>query len=529
MKLNLNQVSNSLDDVREMVGEDSPNMETVPGKSGAESPSVESDNTQHGDLDLILSEGSNSNTNAEEFFRSPFAIAGKALRLKGIGRSNIKAILTIIVGLLSAQTGEPLAIGITQEETGGVTALDLALNLVKKCNPIEFSEVRRKTLFESGSHLKGSAIVCFDSTIFRKILSDVFLLIERSVAINHNSVLTKGTINMEIQKIEGPISWVTISKDPSDPFLAHPFVLKVHLTVDADGKRERTLKFVTQTGARDQEEFDVLSGCVSALFERAKDVPVDIPYASQLYDALDSSVPNFEIKVDLIFRVLRNVVRINAACFPSEEESFAETIGVDYESLKKFLAANKGASEQKLLPFNNDGIIDDHKTDAPVLLAQRRDYYFLWCFLDGNISTNESELSERQTRVFNAVKAINLRYLKGNTIIDFDKERPAEIMRALSFNDRAWADLYSITRKVEADGGEKLHESKVRRELKKMCKLGYTNYKQDSGVKHNKLAYGINFWSAESGLRLPHPSEIAMEEGPFRVINPISGEKVTIP
>ena len=525
MKLNLNQVSNSLDDSREMVGEDSRNMETVPGKSGAESPSMESEDVKRGLVPVLCEE--NPDANAEEFFESPLGLAGQALRLKGVGRSNIKAILTVVMGLTSAQSADPLAIGITEEETGGISALDLAISLTKKSKKFEFSELDSRKLFASGSHLKGSAIVCFDSAILRKTLINVFLLMERSLAVNFAGVKVNGSADLEIQKIQGPISWVTIAKDPSDPFLAHPFVLKVHLTADADGKRERILKFATQTGARDQEEFDVLSGYTSTVFARAKDVPVEIPYGAQLYDALDSSVPNSEIKVDLIFRALRNVVRINNAVFPSEVERFAETIGVNHESLKKFLAA-KGASEQKLLPFNNDGINDDHKTDAPVLVAQRRDYYFLWCLLDGNVSTNESELSESQTRVFNAVKDLNLHYLEGATFIDFDKEGPSEILKALSHNTRAWADLNAIKAKIDA-GGETMHQSKIYRELKKPCNDGYINSKQDPSVKHNKLIYSINFWSAESGLQLPHPSGIGESEGPLLVVNPISGEKVTIP
>ena len=519
----LPKVSNSLDDVREMVGEDSHNMETVPGKSGAESPSMESEDVKRGLVPVLCEE--NPDANAEEFFESPLGLAGKALRLKGIGRSNIKGILTAIVALLSAQIGDPLAIGITQEEIGGVNALDLAISLTKKSKKFEFSEVKRKTLFESGSQLKGSAVVCFDSTIFRKILSDVFLLMERSLAINYTGVKTNGSADLEIQKIQGPISWVTIAKDPSDPFLAHPFVLRVHLTADPDANREKMLKLATQASARDQDEFDVLAGYASFVFAQAKDVPVEIPYVQQLYDSMDPSCPG--TKFDLIIRALRNVVRINNASLPTEEEMFAKTIGVDHASLKKFLPASKGISDQKLLSY------DGHEVHVPddnrVLIARRRDYYFLWLLLDGCIETNDSQLSEHQVRVFEAVKDLNLHYLKGNTLIDFDRNDLAEILNTLSHNDRAWADLIKITLKVAADGEKSFRPSKVRRELEKMCKNGYINSKQDTTVKHNRLVYSINFWSAESGLQLPHPSGIGESEGPLLVVNPISGEKVTIP
>ncbi|MFC1513444.1 hypothetical protein ACFL5P_00370, partial [candidate division KSB1 bacterium] len=102
-----------------------------------------------------------------------------------------------------------------------------------------------------------------------------------------------------------------------------------------------------------------------------------------------------------------------------------------------------------------------------------------------------------------------------------------QLIRTLHYdmNKNAWATQASIVRRVNRDGGQRLHENTIYQDLQNLIRKNIISSERDQ-VMRRRFVYAINVLSPGSVIQFPHPSDIVdmVYNGlRVRVINPITG------
>ena len=453
--------------------------------------------------------------------------AGAILRGYGIRSQLLKVGLIVWTALNSARSGDPLSVVLTETDGANATSiLNICMRMTPKSSILEFTELPSKTLFKGGPQFRGKAIVSFDSGGFKRGFQNLAQLLERGRVVSHQPPPGKEqSSGLQQHEVEGPIALVTIARDPKDPILTLPFILRLHLTSDPKSQTQRLMDKAKPADPTEQSRLILESALLVKRLEKLTDNPVVIPFADQLLKALDSRIQDFETKVDLIFRLLKNIARINALPLITQEDIMSDYLRIDKSVISQFLLSDSG-QEVKLLP----GVVLNPQAITPStgpLTVTKEDYYILWLLMDGTLPSVDEFLTERQQGVFEAIKQINLAYFKGKTFIDPLKDPEAEVLKTLHDpgNIGAWADRVAISNTIAAAIGMNMSESTLYAELRDLLKKKLLESVDDPASK-NKKVYAVARLNPLGFIRLPHPSKIDAQQ--IQVVNPITGSVDTI-
>jgi hypothetical protein len=396
----------------------------------------------------------------------------EVLRLK-VPQCHLRQGLLAVMAMVSAHLGDAFNLVITTEP--GVDALRL-LNLARSLLPeelaVEISSIDRKVLSKNPSVLQGKVVIAHDLTAHRAGKEIVRLALGQSPA------------------GRPPTSLVALI-DQAEPEWLKPIpALRVNLDASPEFVKEE-MERRTQ-GAQDPIE-GIKGKIIAKEFKRLRPRAVLIPYLGQIQDSLSKADPLAVRKLDLIEELLKVITIINHATYARVKD-----FSLEFYKLE--------------LPITPDG--------PDELVASKVEYNIFYKLAAPLFTREDNELTDRQVRIFEAIKQINLELFSGGELFIDPKASEREILDTLDRQDglKGWATHLEIYNAVNKDGGGRVSFPIVDEETHALQRQGLISGKIDPAKKER---FKVETLALGHQTGLPHPSDIK---------DPIyGGESITVP
>ncbi len=302
----------------------------------------------------------------------------KILCKQGVATTHLCQAMAIIIGIMSSRLGDPVPMIITEDEgAGALELLHACLNLVPEDSWIE--EPTGKMSKRGEDDFEGKTIICSEAGSIKDLLSRLLTETElRSKIVQTNRQLT----------LKKPTAFVALTKNPGNPILENRYVTRIHVNADQKSKDNRLASLVEKSDLDSQRQHKIESACLRTLLSRIKANPVDIDFADKIIKKDASKFQNAIPFIDSMFRILRNITRINNSPLLRTEELRAAFIGLDPEDLTSIVPAKENE------PFK----------------ATKVDYRYFSMFFGDMIKVNNDFLTPRQFAIFDAIFKQNIEH-----------------------------------------------------------------------------------------------------------------------
>jgi hypothetical protein len=323
--------------------------------------------------------------------------------------------------------------------------------------------------------------------------------------IRQEIVNRKYDIGLAEYKAQWPISFISVDGGKKGRDFYHPAILKVPVKANP-GLMQQNLPAVTD--AQNGAMVPVLRNRIA--FERLRHRPVEIPFAGQLFESLNNTGDDhIDIKMALLCKMISICSIINQPDPVTNEEIGAYIYKTDLETVRRWL--NKSSDSQA-----------DINSNSGCLTATKVDYYLARLLLDNLLATENTYLTDRQRRVFEVVKRINMGKL---TPAFLEKEDDISIVSNISQHSGYWARREKVFEEANKDGGKALSLSIVNNELVDLMDMGLVDRSKPAKSRH--FGYYVMTLDLGKTITLPNPSDIndPLYKGEaVEVINPITGQ-----
>jgi hypothetical protein len=343
---------------------------------------------------------------------------------------------------------------ITEDEgAGALDLLHVCLNLVPDESWVW--EPVGKALKGGTSEFNGKTIIFKDVDAGKGLLNHLLQQIELSVEVGQSK---------RRSAIEHPASFVAITKNPNHQILNDRYVNRIHVNADSESKKGRLQSLISKPDSKSQQQSKIECACVRTLLARAKDHQVDIDFAEQIIDQEGIQYQNVVPFVHSMFRVIKNITRINNSPPLHPQEPLAAFLGLDLEDL-----------------------IEDGSSADRVLNATKVDYKCFLMIFGGLLKVNNDFLTPRQSAILIAILTQNIDHVKGHY-----KHKKSSIQQMLDdysdggFN-KGWATREDIEGKL-TDQTEKFSYATLHKELQILLKYNLIKMTKVPR-KTNKYAY----------------------------------------
>jgi hypothetical protein len=434
-----------------------------------------------------------------------FGVA-KLLQEKGVSQENLKSALLIFTVINSPKLGYPLSLQLMPEDPLlAISLLDHCVSLAPVDSTIEFQKLKPEHLFiNTGSTYQNRCIVCPDSNGFSKVIADIKLLLTRGHSTRQEIVTKKYDIGLVEYKAQWPISFIGVAAGKKGSDLNHPAILKVPVKANPN-LTEQNLPALT--GVRNGAIVPILRN--RKAFERLKHRPVEIPFANLLFSSLVSAGgDHIDIKMTILVKMISICSIINQPEPVTNEEIGAYIYKTDIETVRMWLS--RGSESQV---GSNDG--------SP-LIATKVDYFLAKLLLNDLLTTRNIYLNERQQRIYETLRRINMVKLSTSFI---KKEDNIEILANISRHSGYWAAREKVFEEVNNDGGKDLSLSIVNNELVELMDMGILDRSKPPKSRH--FGYYVMTLDLGGSISLPNPSDISdpvFIGAPVDVVNPLTGQ-----
>jgi hypothetical protein len=160
--------------------------------------------------------------------------------------------------------------------------------------------------------------------------------------------------------------------------------------------------------------------------------------------------------------------------------------------------------------------------DGSPLIATKVDYFLAKLLLNDLLTTRNIYLNERQQRIYETLRRINMVKLSTSFI---KKEDNIEILANISRHSGYWAAREKVFEEVNNDGGKDLSLSIVNNELVELMDMGILDRSKPPKSRH--FGYYVMTLDLGGSISLPSPSEIndpVFIGAPVDVVNPLTGQ-----
>jgi hypothetical protein len=413
----------------------------------------------------------------------------------------------IFAAINSPRLGYSLSLQLIPEDPLlAISLLDHCVGLAPVDSTIEFQKLKPEHLFiNPGATYQNRCIVCPESNGFSKVYADIKLMLTRGHTIRQEIVNRKYDIGLAEYKAQWPISFIGVGGGKKGRDFYHPAILKVPVKSNPGLMQQNPHAVIDdQNGAM----VPILRNRIA--FERLRHRPVEIPFADQLFEGLNSTGDDhIGIKMTNLCKMISICSIINQPDPVTNEEIGAYIYKTDIETVRRWL--NRGS-------YNQAGAC----SNCGHLTATKVDYYLAKLLFDGLLLTENTYLTERQRRIFEAVKRINMGKLTPSFL---EKEDNISIVANISQQSGYWAGREKVFEEVNKDGGKALSLSIVNNDLVDLMGMGLVDRSKPAKSRH----FGYYVMTLELGktITLPDPSDIndPLYKGePVEVINPITGQ-----
>ena len=318
----------------------------------------------------------------------------------------------------------------------------------------------------------------------------------------------KFDIGLVEYKAQWPISFIGVAAGKKGRDFNHPAILKVPVKANP-GLMQQNLPAVI--GAENDVSVPILRNRIA--FERLRHRPVEIPFANQLMENFISAGGDYvDIKMAILAKMISICSIINQPDPVTKEEIGAYIYKTDTETVRNWLAKQSNLQSKS----NTDG------TFISPLTATKVDYYLARLLLDGLLSTGDNYLTERQRRIYEAVKRINIGKLSTSFLKPKGNNKK---LTTLSQHSKYWVAREKVFEEVNKDVGKYLSLSIVNNELVDLVDIGILERSKIPKTRH--YGYYVMKLNLDSAIVLPSPSEIndpIYKDASVEIINPLTGQ-----
>ncbi|MBC2732880.1 MAG: hypothetical protein HF981_00800 [Desulfobacteraceae bacterium] len=437
------------------------------------------------------------------------APAGHMLQ-KGVYPDNLRAAQLLLLISISSRLGYPLSAMIVAEDKLDVVGL---LDAVAKLTPEkavrEVGSVALDLLFaQGGLHYRDRCIVCPNPDGFSKVQAHIESLLSSDHATHQELVKRRFDTGMEVCTAQGPISFIGVENGKkSGKGLSHPSILKVPVL------RQTFLPESLQTSVL--EHMDLAKSPdfkIRKTFERLKAVPVEIPFAEVLWQAIaESQCEHPFIKMSVLIKLISICAIINQPPPLTNAELGSYFYGISEVEVRRALVG-LGDDQQRQEDVTGRGAIN----------ATKIDYYLAKGLLEGLLSTGGPYLNERQKQVFQSVKEINIGKINQAIIKDGDDVKK---LATINRSTNCWTPREAVYERINNAGSETYALSSVSNDLVALHEMGLLD--RAKPPKSRAYGYYINKMDIDGAIRLPEPAEIQdpiYQGQEVSVVNPITGQ-----
>jgi len=418
---------------------------------------------------------------SDKHFTSLLVHMADVLRAGGFAGVNLRAALLTMVLLNSARLNRRMAEFLVCRE------LSVPRGIISQCLemiPAEYYRESgnhdRKSFFTYSNQMSGQVLISKDPEGFRKVISDLVNLIEYGYTTVQDESKSKYGSELLDRKINPIISILGVATGFTDNLAEYPGALYVPTT-------EQLGKNLTQT--MDEQDLSALrlrQKIIQRSLMRVRPVPVEIPFKKFLADHIEKQSPAHPEKViRIVIDTLSLCTLLNNPPSFTEAEVMANTLGMSTEEFLSY-APNARANDPK----------------SRSITASKVDYYMAWVLLKELIPSGSGFLTERQIRVFEALKKHCLDIVSSTFA---KKNDPVEQLSTLMNNQDKWPSRDKIFELVNQPGAGSISEATLNNELDALVKAGKIVRIQ---IPKNKYIYRVNTWDSAKYVELPHPKDI---------------------
>ncbi|WP_319406212.1 hypothetical protein [uncultured Desulfosarcina sp.] len=341
----------------------------------------------------------------------------KVLRNQGIATTHLCQAMAIIIGIMSSRLGDPVPMIITEDEgAGALELLHTCLNLVPADSWIQAPT--GKAMKSGEISFDGKTVICYDADSARDLLSKLLMDIELSTKIDQSNRHSQAKV---------PTSFLALTKNPANPLLQNRYVTRIHVNADHESKQGRLASLLVKSDHESQRRSKVECACVRTLLGRVGAHPVDIDFAGQIVEPDAARFQNIVPFVESMFRIIRNITRINNTPPLRPEELQASFVGLDLQDL----------------------ISEGETGGKEPIKATKIDYAYFLMIFGGIFSVGNDFLTPRQLAIYSAILTQNIEYQEKYT-----KHKSSTSQQMLNdytddSNNKGWATRDDIMTSLE--------------------------------------------------------------------------------
>ncbi|OQC18038.1 MAG: hypothetical protein BWX72_00298 [Firmicutes bacterium ADurb.Bin080] len=434
--------------------------------------------------------------------RSPLCAVSEILRYQGIDGKPLKSSLNSVLTMHSARLGHPAALMLIDKTTKAQSLLPLVKPFAPKYSIFECMDLSSDNLYMAANELKNKVILNPNFSGLNKVKTDLEHLVEHGYVSRQEKVSSKFRKGIEALEINGPVALVTVTDNPANSNWKGSSMLKIYFSADDVSANIQTIN---------DDSFKVESHRIAKFFERLMPCAVKIPFMNDIFTKMkDAGLPITENLVKPLTNLISLLTIINNPHPVWEDEIIASIYGVDRNQLRNWLTT-KGY-DVEAIPVN----INSAKT------ATKVEYHLASLLLNGRLEADNEILTERQLRIFSAIKRWNIGRL-GSTFADMDNK--VEKLSTIARNANSWADRETVFDQVNKDEQDIISLSTINNELQVLMDMDIVQ--RQKVPKDNKYGYFILTLDAGKTIMLPHASEIAdsiFKGEKVQVVNPLTGQ-----
>ena len=431
----------------------------------------------------------------------------------GLPQQTLREAFLIYMAINSARLGHPLSVLLLPDDPmAAVSLLDRVKNLAPADSFIEFQKMKPEQLFINGGEpYRNKCIVSSDPDGFSKVMPDFEMMLTRGHVVRQEVFNKKYDLSLEEFRAEWPVSFVGIAPPKKMGQEWHPSIIRLPIKSSAGIPAVGGDVFTSPATALPIQK-------VRKTFERLKSRPIMVPFVDQLRaSVIDSGSSHIDLKMDQLIKVISLCTIVNNPEPVTMEELGSYVYNTDVKSVRQFLAQTGRISPDDAV---NDG--------TGVITADRKEYYLARLLLDGLISSDNTYMTDRQQRLYNVVKMVNMGKLK-LTVDALDKDNETESLARIAISSSCWVDINKIFEFVNNDSESIIAMGTIYKDLIELLKNGILG--RSKPPKRNQYGYFVMRLNMDQSLSLPKPSSINISgtgQEAIEVINPLTTQPVKI-
>jgi hypothetical protein len=441
------------------------------------------------------------------FIKDPWTEIANLLKQLMIAGHNLRIAILSMLNIMSAKLNKSMCLMLASSDPYvGMGILKQCMMMAPEDAYKECGQFKHEELFGDNSSISGKALIGLEPAAFTKTWMHLEKMLTMGATTHTEVIKSKYNTFTHSHRAESLVSVIGVIPDLKDKTFNHPVVLKLHVHVDEYPLSNFSI-------LQDNKQPDVLMEVAMARLRetlaRLQPMTVDIPYADVLQNAIKSANPSDpERKMEMILKTLAVCSIINNPSPVNQDEIIARIYNIDIQKLR-------------LIKANASSATNQNQTAAPqALKATKVDYFYVWLLLDDMLPVKQISLSDRQIKIFEAVKRINMGKL-GNS---FTENNIVKQLSQISTSSAYWVKRENIFEALNNKGSEDISPSTIYNELQHLIKEGIIA--EGKYPKSTQKGFYIITSEAGKNIRLPHPSTIidSVYQGQkVKVANPLTG------